>query len=95
MQYHVKEHSSIGCWPYPLMFHQNRMHTNTIPDTNTITRYRYLILILDTDTGYRYWIQIRGAQVHSREVKFPGKEPGSCTMSGFLGLVMDYRELIK
>ena len=22
---------------------------------------------------------IRGAQVHSREVKFPGKESGSCT----------------
>ena len=43
------------------------------------------------------YIVIRGAQVqvHSPEVKFPGKESEGCTKSGQPGLVMDYRELTQ
>ena len=40
-------------------------------------------------------IRIRGAHDHSREVKFPGKESGSCTKFGYPGLDIDYRELTK
>ena len=42
-----------------------------------------------------FLVVIRGVQVHSREVKFPGKESGSRAKSGYPGLVLNYRELTE